>query len=223
VEVARRVADQLGDRLRGVWLIGSGGRGDFVPAQSDLDIQAVATEWLPEAERRQLAVSLSHEAPPCPARGLEFVLYAEQDLLRAEGPAFQLNLNSGTRMARHVALDPAEDPRFWFVIDVSIARQHARRLRGAPAGEVLPALPRALVLRALLDSIAWHREHGEDGADAVANACRAWAWAIDGRWRSKREGAEWARARRAPTQPGALEAVVEAELFKRLAEIAGRG
>ena len=193
--MARRLSDAVGDRLRGAWLVGSAGLGDFVPERSDLDIQAVTTGVVPERERRELAVTLSHEALPCPARGLEFVLYAEPDLHGADGPAFQLNLNTGARMARHVALDPAADPRFWFVIDVAIGRRHNRCLAGAPAEWVLPELPRALVLRALLDSIAWHRQSDDPNADAVASAARAWAWATDGRWRSKREAAEWARAR----------------------------
>jgi hypothetical protein len=191
--VARRLSHQLGDRLRGAWLIGSAALGDFAPARSDHDVQAVTTGVLTERERWDLALTLSHEALPCPARGLEFVLYAEPDLLRADGPAFQLNLNTGARMARHVALDPAEDPRFWFVLDVAGARAHGRRLAGLPADAALPKLPRRLVLRALLDAIAWHRRPAAEGGEAALAAARAWAWASDGRWRSKREAAEWAR------------------------------
>lgn len=103
--MARRISDRLGHRLSGAWLVGSAALGDFALGRSDLDIQAVTTAIVPERERRQLALILSHEALPCPARGLEFVLYAEPDLHRADGPAFQLNLNTGARIARHVALD----------------------------------------------------------------------------------------------------------------------
>jgi hypothetical protein len=212
--VAGRLTEQLGDRLRGAWLVGSAAIGGFQPERSDLDVQAVATVVLPEPERRRLAQSLSHEALPCPARGLEFVLYAEADLLRVEGPAFQLNLNTGARMARHVAFDPAADPRFWFVIDVAMAREHNRRLAGASAEDVLPELPRALVLRALLDSIAWRRQRDDPYADPGASACRAWAWATDGRWRSKPAAVEWARGRVAADAdlPAAAEAVLLAAL-----------
>jgi hypothetical protein len=193
--VARRLSDRLGDRLRGAWLVGSAALGDFAPDRSDLDVQAVTTGVLPERESRELALTLSHEVLPCPARGLEFVLYAEPDLHRTDGPAFQLNLNTGGRMARHLALDPAGDPRFWFVIDVAIARPHGRRLAGLPAQALLPKLPRRLVLHALLDAIAWSRRPAADDGDAALAAARAWAWASDGRWRSKREAAEWARDR----------------------------
>jgi hypothetical protein len=102
-----------------------------------------------------------------------------------------------------VALDPAEDPRFWFAIDLAIARRHNRRLAGAPAERVLPELPRALVLRALLDSIVWHRRSDDPNADAVASACRAWAWATAGHWRSKRAAADWSRRRAPGADPGA--------------------
>jgi hypothetical protein len=203
----------MGDRLRGAWLVGSAGLGAFVPERSDLDVQAVTAGVVPERERRELARTLSHEALPCPARALEFVLYAEPDLRRADGPAFQLNLNTGARIARHVALDPAEDPRFWFVIDVAIARRHSRRLAGAAAEDVLPELPRVLVLGALLDSIAWHRECDDPDADPVASACRAWAWATDGRWRSKRAAADWARRLAPGADPvAAAEAMLTAQL-----------
>jgi hypothetical protein len=203
----------MGDRLRGAWLVGSAGLGAFLPERSDLDVQAVTAGVVPERERHELARTLSHEALPCPARALEFVLYAEPDLRRADGPAFQLNLNTGARVTQPAALDPAEDPRFWFVIDVAIARRHSRRLAGAAAEDVLPELPRALVLRALLDSIAWHRECDDPDADPVASACRAWAWATDGRWRSKRAAAHWARRRSPGADPvAAAEAALTAQL-----------
>jgi hypothetical protein len=121
-------------------------------------------------------------------------------------------------MARHAAFDPVADPRFWFVIDVAMAREHNRRLAGAPAEDVLPELPRALVLRALLDSIAWHRQRADPGADPVASACRAWAWATDGRWRSKRAAVEWARGRVAEDTD--LPAAAEAVLIGALADAA---
>jgi hypothetical protein len=142
------------------------------------------------------------------------VLYAEPDLHRADGPAFQLNLNTGARLTRHMALDPAEDPRFWFVIDVAIARRHGRSLAGLSPEELLPELPRRLVLRALLDAIAWYGRYAAATDEAALAAARAWAWATDGRWRSKPEAAEWARAR-APE--GDLVATAAAALTAQLA------
>ena len=69
-----------------------------------------------------------------PARGLQFVLYAQGNLSDPCGPAFALNLNTGARMRHHVGLDPDAEPRFWFTLDVAIAREHG------PARMVPPAV-----------------------------------------------------------------------------------
>jgi hypothetical protein len=193
--VADRVSATLGAQLVGVWLTGSAALGDFDPRRSDLDIQAITRTVVPPATRRRLAEALSHPALACPVRGLEFVLYARGDLLAAQGPRFQLNLNTGPGMEQHVALAAGADPRFWFTVDVSIARQHAVRLAGVPAAEAFPALPRALVIEALGAALSWYAEAGGSPAQTVLGACRSWAWASDGRWRSKGESARWARGR----------------------------
>jgi hypothetical protein len=121
------------------------------------------------------------------------VLYAREDLADPRGPAFALNLNTGPAMHHHAGYEPGAEPRFWFVIDVAIARELARPLAGRPPGELLPELPRPLVLGALLDALAWWREH--DGAGAILAACRAWAWATEGHWLSKGDAAAWAAER----------------------------
>jgi hypothetical protein len=205
-ELVARLRAALGERLVGAWLFGSGALGDFDPARSDLDVQAVSTVALGRPERERLAAALSHESLPCPVRGLEFVLYARAGLASVSGPAFQLNLNTGPRMDRHVVYDPAEDPRFWFVLDVAIGREAGRVLTGPPAAEVFPALPRPLVVAALREALAWQGEYDADGVAAVLAACRAWAWAEDGRWLPKGAAARWAMAR--PGDPATVAAAL---------------
>ena len=75
-----RLGPHLGRRLAGAWLIGSGALGDFDRLRSDVDVQAVSTTRLTRAELERLAAALSHQALRCPVRGLEFVLYAREDL-----------------------------------------------------------------------------------------------------------------------------------------------
>ncbi|HWT22918.1 MAG TPA: nucleotidyltransferase domain-containing protein, partial [Solirubrobacteraceae bacterium] len=191
--LVERLRAHLGDGLAGAWLFGSGALGDFDRARSDLDVQAVAEEAPPLAAREALAAALSHEALACPVRGLEFVLYTRAGLADPDGPAFVLNLNTGPRMERHVAYDAGEDPRFWFVLDVAIGREAGRPLAGPPPAEVFPRLPRTLVVAALRDALGWHVAH--DPAAAVLAACRAWAWARDGRWLPKGDAARWAARR----------------------------
>ena len=189
-ELAARLQARLRDRLVAAWLVGSGALGDFDPQRSDLDVQAVATARLARAELEDLAGALSHEALPCPVRGLEFVLYARADLDDPAGPAFQLNLNTGPGMEQHAGYDADAEPRFWFTLDVAIAREHSRPLSGAAPATILPALPRSLLLAAHGDAIAWYRAN--DPEHALVTACRAWAWAAEGRWLSKGEATRWA-------------------------------
>jgi hypothetical protein len=192
-ELTRRLEAHLGERLVGAWLIGSSALGDFDRLRSDIDVLAVCSARLARGELRELAAALSHDALPCPVRGLEFVLYAHEDLRHPSGPAFQLNLNTGPGMEHHAGYDPGAEARFWFVLDVAIAREHARPLTGVRAETILPALPRPLVLSALGGALGWYRAH--DGAQAVLAACRAWAWGVDGRWLSKGDAARWAAGR----------------------------
>jgi hypothetical protein len=205
-EVARRVRLALGDRLVGVWLVGSLALGDFEPGRSDIDIQAVATGPAPLDERRQLAGQLAHDALPVPSRGLEFVLYARPDLALPGGPRFSLNLNTGPGMDHHIAFDAGDDPGFWFTIDVDIARSTAVPLIGPPAGEVFPTLPREVVAAAVLEGLDWWTTHSGTTTQTLLSACRSWAWATDGRWRSKSDSARWARPRLA--DPAGIDAAL---------------
>jgi hypothetical protein len=197
-----RLDGQLGDRLVAAWVVGSGALGDFDPRRSDVDVQAVSDVRLGRPELARLAAALSHDALPCPLRGLEFVLYARDDLADRLGPAFQLNLNTGPGMAQHEGFDPRAEPRFWFTLDVAIARERARPLTGPSPAAVLRRLPRPLVLGALREALDWWRRDGDE-AQAVLSGCRAWAWVEDGRWLSKGEAAGWAITRLA--DPGPVE------------------
>ncbi len=215
-ELLSRVQAVAGERLLGVWLMGSAALDDFDPARSDLDVQAVSTAPLTLAERGSLAAALEHEALPCPARGLEFVLYARDDLTAADGPAYGLNLNTGERMDHELSFDPAADPRFWFVIDLSIGRQHALTLAGPSPADAFPPLPDALVRSALRDAMEWFASEGGSLGQTVLSATRTWSWATDGRWRSKADSARWARERLADPGP------VDRALALREAAAAGR-
>jgi Domain of unknown function (DUF4111) len=193
-EVVGRLQAQLGERLAGAWLVGSAALGDFDPVRSDLDVQAAATARLERPELEHLAAVLSHPALRCPVRGLEFVLYARQD-----APAFQLNLNTGPGMEQHAGYDPLAEPRFWFVLDLAIAHEHARVLAGRGPAQLLAEPSPAEVIEALRDSLAWFR--ARDPAAAVIAGCRAWAWADEGRWLSKRDAAAWASTRLSDPAP----------------------
>jgi Aminoglycoside adenylyltransferase, C-terminal domain len=198
-ELTERLHAELGGALVAAWVVGSGALGGLDPLRSDVDVQAVSTARLGRPALERLAAALSHDTLPCPVRGLEFVLYAQDDLHDPAGPAFQLNLNTGARMDQHEGFDPAAEPRFWFTLDVAIARETARPLTGPAPAAVLPALPHRLIVHSLADALQWYRGH--DPAQAVLAACRAWAWASNGRWLSKGEAASWASGRLADARP----------------------
>src|SRR4051794_40930440 len=187
-ELVRRLQAQLGDALIAAWQVGSGALGDFDPARSDIDVQAVSETRLPREALGLLAAALSEV--PCPVRGLEFVLYAREDLADAR---FQLNLNTGPGMEHHEGYDPDAEERFWFVLDLAIARSSAAALYGPEPLTVVPELPRSMLVAAHRRSLVWWA--GYDGSQAIIAACRAWAWALEDRWLSKGDAAAWAVAR----------------------------
>ena len=180
----------------------------YVPGQSDIDIMAICRHPLPDERKRELADAISRVAATCPTRGLEFVLYS-RDAVAAPSrtPRFEVNLNAGPEMPYHLSLDPASEPAHWFVLDVSIAREHGLRLAGPPAGEVFARIPRPWLLDALEDSLEWHAEHETLTHFSVLNACRAWRFAEEGVWSSKEAGAKWARPR--VEDPDVIDAALE--------------
>ena len=68
-ELVARLRRIAGDRLVGIWLMGSAALGDFDPSRSDLDVQAVTTERLPLPDREAIVGALEHEALSVPGPG----------------------------------------------------------------------------------------------------------------------------------------------------------
>ena len=167
-ELDARLGAALGDLLEGVYLIGSAAFGDYVEGESDLDVAAVCREPPPRAALDAVRASASHDALPCPARLLELVVYSYASLGRRP-PEFELNLNSGRSDTRW-STDPSSEPRFWFALDVAIAREAGIALRGPPPRQLFPNLP-ASDLRAAADaSLVWYE--AEASAEQLALARR---------------------------------------------------
>jgi hypothetical protein len=194
-ELTRRLRDVIGDDLLGIYAGGSYALGAYEPGRSDVDVTAVARGTLTPAAKQAVVAAVRHEALPCPARGLELVVYP---LATAQGgggePGFELNLNTGARMPFRVDEAPGDIEGFWFAIDRAILRDHGLPLAGPPPTELFAPIPRATMLRLLGESVRWHRgEAGQPTAsDAVLNAARALRFATDGTWSPKRAAAEWA-------------------------------
>jgi hypothetical protein len=166
--------------------------GGFDPGSSDLDVSAVCARQLDHSTKQEIVCALRHESLPCPARGLELVVYA-QPTLRTIGaaPGFELNLNTGARMAFRADYEPGEE-RHWFAIDRSILAAHGEALFGPPARELFVPPPRAELLELVADTVRWFRDTDAVTGDAVLNACRALRFAVEGVWSSKPAAGAWA-------------------------------
>lgn len=206
--VAGRTREILGNDLYAAYLSGSVALGKYVPGQSDVDIIAVCRRPLPVERRRALAEAISREAESCPTRGLEFVVYSRAAVSEpSRVPRFEINLNAGPEMSYHLSLDPASEPAHWFVLDVSIVREHGLRLVGRPAREVFAQIPCPWLVDALEDALDWHAEHETVTRFGLLNASRAWRFVEEGVWSSKEAGAEWARLR--AENPAIIDAALE--------------
>lgn len=193
--VCERIEEAFGADLVGVYLLGSLALGGYLPGRSDIDVAVVVGGRHARSGPSALAEALDDAELPCPARKLELVVYPD-DALR--GPLaslhWLLNLNTGSGIGLRVSEDPRSAPRHWFVLDVAIAKEHARPLVGIPPSLVFPELERVRVLDAVRASLDWHHEHDRAGVDAVLNACRGLRFAETGDWVSKDDAAAWGRA-----------------------------
>src|SRR5204863_7138638 len=123
-EVVARLRTVLGAALVAVYPMGSLALDGYLPGRSDIDLMAVVEPAPPEPVLRTLAARLSHDELPCPATGLEFVLYPVSVVAAGTVQAgYLLDLNTGRELPPKVSLDPGSGPRFWYAIDRSIVYQ----------------------------------------------------------------------------------------------------
>jgi hypothetical protein len=193
-----RARDTLGTDLVGAYGAGSVALDAYQPGRSDLDVALVCEEAMSRAQKEHLVGRLRHEALPCPARGLELVVY-RRTVARSgtPEPGFEVELNTGARMAfraTYAAADrPAADGRFWYALDRSILHHGGLVLLGPPAPEMFaepaPADLRSLLIEALRWWLARPTPPGDEPAagaeDAVLGACRSLTRVRDGVWLSK--------------------------------------
>jgi hypothetical protein len=201
-ELAARLRTLLDGDLLGVYAGGSIALDAYRPGRSDVDIAAVSRDELSLADKQAIASDLRHESLPCPARGLELVVYAERTVGEPSAePGFELELNTGSGMTFHAAFDPSgANGRHWYVLDRAILARHGVTLIGPQASALVADVPRELVLPALVESVRWFAAVEAPGDDAVLNACRALRYAAEDRWSSKAEAGRWALGRLTDTE-----------------------
>ena len=197
-ELAARLRLVLEGDLVGVYAAGSLALGGYDERRSDVDVAAVTREPLPDAAKQRIVASVRNESLPCPARGLELVVYtAGLAGAATPGAGYELNLNTGRAMPFHFSYAPGDGhAEHWYAIDRAIVREHGRALLGPPAARLFAAPPRSMLLGLLAASVRWHEQSGlARDDDAVLNACRALRFMAEGRWSSKQDAGTWARER----------------------------
>jgi hypothetical protein len=192
-ELTEAVHQILGEELVAGWIAGSVASGDFVPGSSDLDVGYAVEGALTDRRKLAVAEAVLPVARTCPASRLEMVVYSMPCLRAAERwPRFELNLNTGGGVER-VESEPAADQRHWFLLDLEMARDHARAITGPSPRALVAPRPRGMVLKAIAESLAWHESHEPTSPNTVLNACRSWCWLSRGVWTSKSEAASCAK------------------------------
>ena len=192
-DLTKRLEAVRGLELVGVYVGGSYALGGYSPGRSDVDVAAVARVQTPRETKHEIVDQVRHEKLPCPARGLELVLYPLETVQVATAePGFDLNLNTGPDMPFRIDHVPSVDDTHWFAIDRSILGRHGVTLAGPPAGDVFAPMPRDLLLPLILQSLRWHERADARSDDAVLNACRSLRFAIEDIWSTKIAAGEWA-------------------------------
>src|SRR3954454_23379254 len=185
--VSQEVVTVFGGALVGVYTTGSLALGGFTPGRSDIDLMAVVDGQEGPETCLDLAVRLDHSRMPCPASGLEFVLYPRAIVITpSTDTGYLLNLNTGPRLAPVADLDPSSTPAFWFVLDRAITAQSGEAVIGPPAGELFRVPPAHQLLPVVLAAVEAQQQNRSDLLDnVVLNPCLAFRFAQDGRWYSK--------------------------------------
>jgi hypothetical protein len=212
-ELVLRLQGILGGKLVGVYAGGSWALGGYEPPGSDLDVAVVVKEPLAEDTAERIVASLRHEAFPCPARGLELVVYTQESAASPTTKAgFELNLNTGAGLTFRADREPQPGERHWFAIDRSVLAEHGVALFGPPPADAVAPVDRDDLRPLLADVLRWYQREAPQTEDALLNAGRSLRFMRDGIWLPKPALRKWAAE-----QPG-----TNAEILSRaIAELEG--
>lgn len=197
------LAQSLGASLIGVYLHGSLAMGCFNPALSDLDLLVVTTSPMPVEVKRRIAGSLLRlSGAPQP---IELSILAESQLYPWEHPtAYDFHFSEGHR-ARLVGELASGKWREWntqsswdsdLAAHITVAQLRGTCLYGEPISLVLPLVPASDYADSIVTDLWWARARAEEdpvgkGMYFVLNACRVYAYLLDGFITSKDEAAVW--------------------------------
>jgi streptomycin 3"-adenylyltransferase len=209
-EVADRVADLLGDGLLGLYLHGSAMDGGLRP-QSDIDLLAIVTRPLREAERARLAATLlrlsgRHPARPGGPRCIEMLVVLRSDLAGPGAPT-RAEFLYGEWLRDIVEAgrlpQPGRDPEITLVL--AQARERARPLVGPAATELISAISPPQIRQAMRDGLPRLIDSlSGDERNVLLTLARMWRTATMGDFLGKDVAAAWAVTAAQPRLPAAV-------------------
>jgi hypothetical protein len=198
VRVSREV---LGEHLTAAWIAGSLASGDFDLRRSDIDLLMTCAASFDRALKRQLGERLSHRCFPCPAHGLDLIIYSADEVAElTRSPRYEFSISSGPDWEDEVDFG---GPYPGGLIDLAMVRERGIALYGPPPDEAVGPCPREWLLQELANAVRWHETrvhdsfHDPTGSNAVLNACRALHFFSTGVFVSKTAGAQWVLGRAA--------------------------
>jgi hypothetical protein len=196
--IVERLRAILGDDLVGVYAGGSWALGGYERGRSDLDVAVVVRRALTDVEAEKIVARLRHDVFPCPARGIDLVVYTTASAATpTTEPGFELNLNTGARWTFRVDRRPQPGERHWFAIDRSVLAEHGLALVGPSPAEIFAPVPKEALRPLLAEVLRWYLREEPESEDAVLNAGRSLRFARGGVWLPKPALRSWAAA-----QPG---------------------
>jgi predicted nucleotidyltransferase len=185
----------------GVYLYGSAVAGGLRP-DSDLDLFVVTDRRLALEERARIVEGLlpisGRETRPPTWRPIEVTIVAQPEVRPWRyPPRMELQYGEWLRadlLSGAIQPQPAENPDLGVL--VTMVRQTGRVLVGQEATDVLDAVPRDDLVRAMVDGTpSLMSDLADDTRNVLLTLARIWITVATGEIRSKDEAAEWAISR----------------------------
>lgn len=187
--------EEIGSNLVSAWIVGSLATGDFDPRRSDIDVLLTCAAPLDGRTKSSLGRRLAHEEVPCPAHGVDLLIYPVAELLPLRrAPRYEFSISSGAEWQDDIGLG---GPYPGGLIDLAASRRVGIPIFGPPPQESVGYCPREWILEELANGVRWHATrlhdpfHDPTGSNAVLNACRSLHFLFSGVLVSKSAGARW--------------------------------
>jgi streptomycin 3"-adenylyltransferase len=185
----------------GLYLYGSAVAGGLRP-DSDLDLFVVADRRLTAAQKARIVEGLlpisGRQTRPPTWRPLEVTIVAQPEVRPWRyPPRTELQYGEWLRdafLSGAIEPEPVENPDLGVLI--TMVRQSGRALIGPAATDVLDAVPRADLARAMVDGVpSLLADIAGDTRNVLLTLARIWTTAATGEIRSKDQAADWALSR----------------------------